>query len=117
MSEQELENQDWTPVVIRSKTAKKPTEPILSNEIVSNVNKAKKLENSDDTGTFKKLSNESRQTLVQARVAKNLKQDDLARALNMPANTYKAIENGKSIPTQQDLNKINNYLKTSLKLS
>jgi ribosome-binding protein aMBF1 (putative translation factor) len=115
MSEQELENQDWTPVVIRSKTAKKPAEPI-SHEIVSNVNKAKKLENSDDTGTFKKLSNESRQTLVQARVAKNLKQDDLARALNMPANIYKAIENGKSIPTQQDLNKINNYLKTSLKL-
>jgi ribosome-binding protein aMBF1 (putative translation factor) len=40
----------------------------------------------------------------------------LAHAINMPANIYKSYENGNSIPTQTDLNKINNYLKTNLKL-
>jgi ribosome-binding protein aMBF1 (putative translation factor) len=117
MSEQELDNQDWTPVVIRGKsTAKTATPSKLSQESITNINNFKKLENLDGPCTFKKLSSESRQTLIQARTAKNFKQDDLARALNMPSNTYKAIENGKNVPTQQELNKINNYLKTSLKL-
>ena len=45
------------------------------------------------------------------RTAKGLKQDQIAPALSMPLNLYKDIESGKTIPTQQQLNKINNYLK------
>ena len=51
------------------------------------------------------------------RAAKGLKQDQLAQALAMPVNLYKDIENGKTIPTQQQLTKINNYLKINLKLN
>ena len=51
------------------------------------------------------------------RAAKGLKQDQLAQALAMPASLYKNIENGKITPTQQQLNKINNYLRCNVKLT
>ena len=51
------------------------------------------------------------------RAAKGLKQEQLAQAISMPVSVYKNIESGKAIPTQQQLNKINNYLKINLKLS
>jgi len=55
--------------------------------------------------------------MISMRAAKGVKQDQVAQALSMPHNLYKDIENGKTIPTQQQLNKINNYLKTNIKLT
>jgi len=111
-------NQDWETVTIRNskpKTTTTANSNSLSQESKDNLNRVHKLE-SADVVKFKKLDAPSRQTLIQARVAKGMKQDQLAHAINMPANIYKSYENGSSIPTQTDLNKINNYLKTNLKL-
>lgn len=112
-------NQDWETVTIRSSKPKSTTASnsnSLSQESKDNLSRVHKLEASD-VGKFKKLDVSSRQTLIQARVAKGMKQDQLAHAINMPANIYKSYENGSSIPTQSDLTKINNYLKTNLKLN
>jgi ribosome-binding protein aMBF1 (putative translation factor) len=113
-----MSEQDWEVVTIRSSKPKSTTTDNsngLSQESKDNLNRVHKLE-SADVVKFKKLDAESRQTLIRARVAKGMKQDQLAHAINMPANIYKSYENGNSIPTQADLNKINNYLKTNLKL-
>jgi hypothetical protein len=66
---------------------------------------------------LKSLSIEARQDLIKGRVAKGLNQEKLALSLAIPANLYKDIENGKTIPQQNVLNKINRYLGTTVKLS
>jgi len=66
---------------------------------------------------LKSLSIESRQDLIKGRDAKGLNQEKLALSLAIPANLYKDIENGKTIPQQNVLNKINRYLGTMVKLS
>ena len=113
MSEQSNSNsydhQNWEKLVIHG------TSKILnqSKSVVPKTTHAasqlKKLDELIDVGKLKELQLSDRQLLISSRVARKLKQDQLAQALSMPANLYKDIENGKSIPSQQHLNKINNY--------
>lgn len=111
-----LEHQDWKPVTIQGQpktlnriTPKNP--PIPSNAHV------KKLEEATEAGRLKQLDIQARNLLITGRTAKGLKQDQVAQALSMPANLYKDIESGKMIPTQQQLNKINNFLRVNAKLN
>jgi len=111
-------NQDWEPLVIHgvSKTLTpfvKKTElilPIISKQY-------KEVDQATDVGKLKQLKLEDRQTMISMRASKKLKQDQIAGILSMPVNLYKDIESGKTIPTQYQLQKINNYLKINIKLS
>jgi len=113
-----MNHQDWENVVIRgnafhSTKPKKELVPKISNQAIQ----MKKIEESTEIGKLKELQLSDRQIMISMRAAKGLKQDQLAHAISMPANLYKDIENGKTIPTQQQLTKINNYLKINIKLS
>ena len=110
--------QDWDKVIIHGAAAKSiPTR--YTNPKV-NINpeaiKMKKLEEGEIT-RLKCLSIEARQEIIKARAEKKLTQDKVAQALSMPANLYKDIENGKTIPQQNILSKINHFLGTHAKLT
>jgi len=109
-----FEHQNWDNVVIN----KKPSPN--SNQIKKNINpeaiRLAKLDNNDFV-KLKSLSIDARQELVKARVAKGFNQEKLAQALAIPANLYKDIENGKTIPQQNVLSKINSFLGTKVKLT
>jgi len=111
-----MDNQDWNQLVIHG-TPKNigPKQPVCNKSHCSK--QIKELDEATDAGKLKQLNIQDRQILISMRASKGLKQDQLAQALSMPANLYKDIESGKAIPTQQQLNKINNYLKTNVKLS
>lgn len=120
MSEQNnnsFNHQDWNNLVIhgKSKTLNQP-KTIIPKTTQQSI-QLKKIEESNDVGKLKELHLGDRQIIISSRAARGLKQDQIAQALSMPANLYKDIENGKTIPTQQHLNKINNYLKINVKLS
>jgi ribosome-binding protein aMBF1 (putative translation factor) len=114
-----MSQQDWTTIVIHGKTTNiNSTKSIQPKSTIDKQSKqTKDLINATEAGKLKELSIPDRQTMLQMRTAKGLKQDQLAQALSMPLNLYKDIECGKTIPTQQQLNKINNYLKINLKLT
>jgi len=109
--------QDWDRVVIHGKpthTIKKAAAPRVN--FTPDAVKMQKL----DAGEIVKpkiLSIESRQELIKGRVAKGLNQEKVAQALAIPANLYKDIENGKTIPQYNILNKINSFLGTHAKLT
>lgn len=111
--------QDWDKVIIHGAAAKSTVPTRYTNPKV-NINpeaiKMKKLEEGDIT-RLKCLSIEARQEIIKARAEKKLTQDKVAQALSMPANLYKDIENGKTIPQQNILSRINHYLGTHAKLS
>ena len=111
-----MDNQDWNQLVIHG-TPKiiGPKQPVFNKSHCSK--QVKELDEATDVGKLKQLNTQDRQLLISMRASKGLKQDQLAQALSMPANLYKDIESGKAIPTQQQLNKINNYLKTNVKLN
>jgi ribosome-binding protein aMBF1 (putative translation factor) len=109
-----MSHQDWDPVVIHTKS-KPISKSALQNAVGSKH--IKELENATEASKPKELSISDRQIIISMRAAKGLKQDQLAQALAMPASLYKNIENGKITPTQQQLNKINNYLRCNIKLT
>ena len=112
--------QDWENIVSNRKAAninKHKMKTSIVPKISTQAIQMKKIEESSEVGKLKELHLGDRQIMISMRAAKGLKQDQIAQALSMPVNLYKDIENGKTIPTQQHLTKINNYLKISLKLS
>jgi ribosome-binding protein aMBF1 (putative translation factor) len=111
-----MDNQDWNPVMIHgtSKSIGPKPQVCIKNQCLKQV---KQLDEATDAGKLKQLNIQDRQILISMRASRGLKQDQLAQAISMPANLYKDIESGKAIPTQQQLNKINNYLKTNVKLN
>jgi ribosome-binding protein aMBF1 (putative translation factor) len=111
-------NQDWEPIQIHGKSLTiKPIINKVQNKIPVISKQYKEIDQASDAGKLKQLQLEDRQTMISMRTNKKLKQDQIAGILSMPVNLYKDIENGKTIPTQQQLQRINNYLKINLKLS
>lgn len=114
-----MNQQDWEPVVIHGKNTNTNTNVHKSTtqQNAAGTKQLKEIAESNDIGKLKELSGQDRQTMISMRAAKGLKQEQLAQAIAMPASVYKNIESGKAIPTQQQLSKINFYLKMNLKLS
>ena len=113
-----MSHQDWEPVIINKKlTNNNINKPLVAQQKMIGSKQLKEVDEATSAGKLKELHGGDRQIMISMRAAKGLKQDELAQALAMPASVYKNIENGKAIPTPQQLNKINNYLKINLKLS
>ena len=114
-----LEHQDWTKVVIHGKSSNNKLKNNITKPIVHKDHNSillAKLDQATDVDKIKSISLTDRQNMISMRVAKGLKQVDVNKSLCFPANLYKDIESGKTIPTLQQLNKINIFLKTNFKL-
>jgi len=113
--------QDWNTVVIRGKSAPKnkgKTETAMKfnggkNRTDSEVN-VRKLE-SEEGGHLETVSRDLSLMIQQARLAKKLKQSDLAKQCSLPLDKIKNYENGQAQPNNQELQKMSKVLGVTLK--
>lgn len=111
----EMDHQDWTPTVLRSKESALATTKHTGNRQTGEARHLAKIER-DDFVKPKKLAAESRKDLVAARVALKLTQDQLNQRCAFPQHTIKGFEAGHLTPSGGQLNRLNSVLHTSLHL-
>lgn len=118
-------HQDWDHVIIKKRQ--------VDRQIAKNIRTAsggaskvtfssdaalqRKLAESDEIGQvkMKTLAPETRQEIVQRRVANSWNQQQLNQQCGFPANLIRDIESGRVIPSPTQLNILNRILRASLK--
>ena len=114
-----LSHQDWEPVVlINHKLIKEKQKKDPKNKVVRTKRKktitGKKLNADDELPKQKTVGHELGMKMQKARIAKKLKQVDVARRLNMQASLYQKYENGTAPRNGSMLNKIGKILGVKL---
>eukprot|EP00216_Chloropicon_sp_CCMP2111_P006026 CAMPEP_0198236220 /NCGR_PEP_ID=MMETSP1446-20131203/2121_1 /TAXON_ID=1461542 ORGANISM="Unidentified sp, Strain CCMP2111" /NCGR_SAMPLE_ID=MMETSP1446 /ASSEMBLY_ACC=CAM_ASM_001112 /LENGTH=137 /DNA_ID=CAMNT_0043917863 /DNA_START=283 /DNA_END=696 /DNA_ORIENTATION=- len=127
--------QDWEPVVFRkkkptatqSKDAKNVNAALRSGAQVDTVHKftsankragpqnASKLDAETEALAHNRVSTDLKKAITQARMAKKMTQAQLAKAINELPKVVQGYENGKAIPNNQILSKIERALGTKLR--
>ena len=105
-----MEHQDWKQVIF---TNHKKTENKQNYNIPIKTNFQKKLE-SDDIIIAPKIDLNLKKSISQARINNKLTQKELATKLNVPVQTIINYENGKAIPNNLFISKLEKTLKTKL---
>ena len=118
-----MDNQDWTEVTVKRTNKNKNSQANQNNQTIrpklnnsEQVAVAKKLETSD-IGKPKQLTSESRNEIIQKRVALGKTQVQLNQDCRFPVNTIREIESGRFCPSIQQVSMINRSLKASLKFA
>ena len=107
--------QDWETVTIHGKSApssKAHTQKPKQSPLAAHLAKVER----EDFVKPKVLSSESKQALIQARVAQKMTQVELDRKCSFPPHTINAIESGKLTPSSGQMNLLSRVLKITLKL-
>ena len=107
-----MEHQDWTPVVFHKQ--KQETKTVLSNNMPGLSKKTKELMNTNEIIVPQKVSLEFRKALQSARTQKKITQKQLATMLQVSPKTITEYENGKAIPNNQFIAKMEKILQTKL---
>lgn len=118
-------HQDWETVVFRggkssSNKVNSVGEPKETVHRVSGASReysdlARKLE--AETAVLPTLNSEMRKAMIQARVAKKMTQEQLAKMANTQVSTIKAMESGNVVTDRPALQNVNRILGTKLRLS
>lgn len=125
-----MDEQDWTPVTIKRRGGSKPVGGLAAHAdragrvkaetkaAVSAAARAAGIERAAEQGTLKlkKVSAESKQALVQARLERKLSQDQADAAATLPKHTIKGLEAGTAHPSPEVLRKISREFHVDLKL-
>lgn len=128
--EEGYSHQDWKPVVVQKKysvtdaqregkkvdTVMKPTTNQKAGKSLERDLYVSATEEAPALKALPKLSQEDRQSMIQARVAKKLSQVDLARQVNVPVQLIQNMENGKIIENKQIVQLVNRALGLKLKV-
>lgn len=94
MNSHKINNQDWTQVVFKKNTQQKlEKQKIKHNPINDKINK---LDNDNEIYKTKKIPNDFKTKMQQARINKKLTQKQLATKLNISLNIIQNFENGKA---------------------
>lgn len=102
-----MEHQDWEQIKwTKPKTESKPPS--------HNKNKFNALDG-EDPPPPKKITLQLRQKIIQARQLKKMTQKELAQAMNLTQNVINCFENGKDVPTNQQIQKMSKILNVKLK--
>ena len=112
-----MDHQNWEPQVLhksarQSSAGKKETIPRRSSE-AQHLAKVER----EDYVKPKMLTSESRQQLVQARLALKLTQQQLDQKCSFPPHTVNHLEANKRAPSTRELMILNQVLKCGLKLA
>lgn len=118
-----LSGQDWDPVIMKKRNDnRKMAQAATAGQRAAGVHwspeaeRQRKLAEADGPMKQKRLAPESKQQIVNQRVANNWSQADLNMRCSFPLNTIRDIEAGKIVPNGQMLNVLNRVLKVSLRL-
>ena len=113
-------HQDWDPVIIKKRNddrkiaraaAQRGAQRAAGVHWSPEAERQHKLENADGPLKQKRLAPESKQQIVNQRVANSWSQADLNMKCSFPPNTIRDIEAGKIVPNGQMLNVLNRVLK------
>ena len=116
-----MEHQNWEPQVIRKSAEAIKADALRSGRKETIVRKSDdgirlaKIE-AQEFGKPKMLASESRQELVQRRLAEKLTQQQLDQRCSFPAHTIRDLEANKRAPTTKELQTLNRVLKCGLRL-
>ncbi|KAG9459292.1 hypothetical protein H6P81_003800 [Aristolochia fimbriata] len=77
--------------------------------------KARKLEEETEPAAFERVSTEIRQAIQKARLAKKMNQAELAKLINERPQVVQEYENGKAVPNQMILAKMEKVLGVKLR--
>ena len=124
-----MDEQDWSPVVLRRRRGA-PSSGLAAQAdragkvkaetkaAVSAAARAGNIERAAEEGRLKlkRVSAESRQALVQARLARKLTQDQADAAATLPKHTFKGLEAGAVHPSPEVLRKIAREFHVDIKL-
>ncbi|OAY53731.1 multiprotein-bridging factor 1c [Manihot esculenta] len=130
-------SQDWEPVVLRKSKPKAqdlrdrkavnqafrsgvPVQTIkkfdaCSNKKAAPVVNARKLEEETEPAALEKVSAEVRQAIQKARLEKKMSQSELAKLINEQPKVVQEYENGKAVPNQAVLAKMEKVLGVKLR--
>ena len=115
-----MDHQNWEPVILHKPVDRKATLRSGQKNIVERKSdegaRLAKIEQTDYAKP-KMLTPESRQELVQRRLAEKLTQQQLDQCCCFPAHTLRDLEANKRAPTSKELQTLNRVLKCGLKLS
>ena len=108
-----ISHQDWEPVQIKS------TNPVIGGKPKKKkyiASEETKLENQFDNDTFElpKSNITLQKAIQQGRLKEKLSQADLAKKLNMKASDINNFENGKQVPPNRIIARLETILKTKL---
>lgn len=129
--------QDWEPVVLRNSKTKAqdlrdhkavnqafrsgvPVQTIKkfdagSNKKAAPVVNARKLDEETEPAALEKVSTEVRQAIQKARLEKKMSQSELAKLINEQPKVVQEYENGKAVPNQAVLAKMEKVLGVKLR--
>ena len=124
-----MDDQDWTVVTVKRTPSKSgggsaPHRDLLMSKASGSKNPrtfnapgsaTMRIIEETEIGKLKTLSPESRNEIVQKRVALGQNQVQLNQTCRFPVNTIREIESGRLCPNQQQLGTLNRVLKSSLK--
>ena len=114
-------HQDWDQVIIKKRNDDRKIARAASGKPVGvhwspEAERQHKLDAADGPIKLKKLAPESRQQIVNQRVANSWSQADLNMKCSFPPNTIRDIESGRLTPNPSMLNVLNRVLKVGLKM-
>jgi DNA-binding XRE family transcriptional regulator len=117
-----MDNQDWTPVVIKRRYTKK--EAVQKGMAVTQVRDSErnerqrltKLENNDVPSIKKRVHSESIQELIRKRIEMKLTQDKADSLCSFPKHTFREIEAHRVLPTEEQKRRIQQNLSVQLKI-
>ena len=107
-----MNHQDWNTVIF-SKEKKYTPEQIKAYEEKRKEKKEKKKAEENEVKALPKVNFELKKAIMQSRLAKKMSQKDLATRLNVPVNTIAGYENGKIVPNNAFIVKIERVLGTN----
>ncbi|KAH7572302.1 hypothetical protein ACOSP7_015420 [Xanthoceras sorbifolium] len=130
-------SQDWEPVVLHKSKAKAqelrdpkavnqalrsgaPVQTMKkfdggSNKKAAPVLNTRKLEEGTEPGNLERVPGEVRQAIQKARLAKKMSQSELAKLINERPQVVQEYENGKAVPNQAVLAKMEKVLGVKLR--
>ena len=108
-----MDHQDWDTVVF-SKEKKYTPEQIKAYEEKQKEKQEKKKTEENEIKAPPKVNFELKKAIMQARLSKKMSQKDLATRLNVPVNTISGYENGKIVPNNAFIVKIERILGVKL---
>ncbi len=120
-----MDDQDWTPVVVRRRgkpstgTSASKRVSVETTRAINAAQTSAAIERRADEGDLKrkKVTVESRQALVQARLKLNITQTEADAQCNIPKNTINRIESGSIVPDGLTMSKIRRTLGVDIRLS
>lgn len=108
-----MEHQDWKQIVF-TKENKYTNEQIKNYEIKKKEILLKKKEKENDIIKPLKINYDLKKSIMQARINNKMSQKDLANKLNVSINVINGYENGKIIPNNQFIVRIEKILNCKL---